>query len=151
MAAVAAQPSRGASRLAWVLWVLAVALAISGGVLVTLNGHPIVGNVTIATIYVSMGFTGALIASRQSENPIGWVLIGSTVVIGLAFATNEYSVYATEGRGIAAARLDLGRMGGNLGMGGRDSGRSSPCCSCSSPTAARPRRDGVRSSKRPWP
>lgn len=96
MAAEAAQPSRGVSRLAWVLWVLAVALAISGGVLVTLNGHPIVGNVTVATIYVSMGFAGALIASRQAENPIGWVLIGSTVVIGLAFATNEYSVYATE-------------------------------------------------------
>ena len=97
MAAVAARPIRGASRLAWALWVLAVALAISGGILVTLNGHPVVGNVTIATIYVSMGFTGALIVSRQPENPIGWVLIGSTVVIGLAFATSEYSVYATEG------------------------------------------------------
>ncbi|MBA3764987.1 MAG: hypothetical protein H0X05_05695, partial [Actinobacteria bacterium] len=75
-----------------------MALAISGGILVSLNGNPIVGNVSLAIIFASMGFTGALIASRQPENPIGWVLIGSTVVIGLAFATGEYSLYATEGR-----------------------------------------------------
>jgi signal transduction histidine kinase len=97
MAAAAAQPSRVGPRFAWLLWVLAVALAISGGVLVILNDHPILGNLTVAAIYVSMGFVGALIASRQSENPIGWVLLGSTVVIGLAFATSEYSVYAAEG------------------------------------------------------
>ncbi|MEO8424078.1 MAG: histidine kinase, partial [Actinomycetota bacterium] len=35
---------------------------------------------------------------RQPENPIGWILVGSTVVISLAFATGGYSTYATEGR-----------------------------------------------------
>ncbi|MEO8425043.1 MAG: hypothetical protein ABI595_14185, partial [Actinomycetota bacterium] len=81
MAAVAARPARGTSRLPWALWALALALAISGSVLVALNGNPIVGNVGLATIFASMGFTGALIASRQPENPIGWILVGSTVVI----------------------------------------------------------------------
>jgi signal transduction histidine kinase len=98
MAAAAARPARGTSRLAWTLWALAAVLAVAGCVLVALNGNPVIGNVGLAAIFVSMGFTGALIASRQPENPIGWVLLGSAVVVAAAFATGEYSVYATHGR-----------------------------------------------------
>ena len=92
MASVAArQPGRAAS-LPWVLWGVSLVLAIPGCVFVALNGNSIGENVSLGVIFTSMGFAGALIASRQPENPIGWVLISSTLVIALAFVTGEYSV-----------------------------------------------------------
>ena len=95
---MAARQAGRASRLPWALWVLSLALAVPGCVFVALNGNSILENVSLGIIFSSMGFTGALIASRQPENPIGWILIGSTVVIALAFVTGEYSLYASEGR-----------------------------------------------------
>jgi signal transduction histidine kinase len=75
-------------------------LVVPGCVFVALNGNSILENVSLGIIFLSMGFTGAMIASRQPENPIGWVLIGSTLVIALAFVTGEYSVYASSGRAV---------------------------------------------------
>ncbi len=95
---MAARQAGRTSRLAWALWALALALTVTGCVFVALNGNSIAENVTLATIFASMGFTGALIASRQPTNPIGWILIGSTIVIALAFVTGGYTTYATEGR-----------------------------------------------------
>ena len=98
MATVTARQAGRPSRLPWALWASSFALFVSGSVLVAINGDPILGNLGLGTIFASMGFSGALIASRQPENPIGWVLIGSTLVIALAFVTEGYSQYATEGR-----------------------------------------------------
>ena len=86
------------ARLPWVLWGSSLALALPGSVFVALNGNSILENVSLVTIFAGMGFAGALIASRQPDNPIGWVLTGSTLVIALAFVTGEYATYATEGR-----------------------------------------------------
>jgi signal transduction histidine kinase len=98
MATVVASRVHRGSRLPWALWALSLALAIPGCVFVALNGNSILENVSLGIIFSSMGLVGALIASRRRENPIGWVLLGSTTVIALAFVTSEYSVYATEGR-----------------------------------------------------
>ncbi len=120
MATVTARQAGRPSRLPWALWASSFALFVSGSVLVAINGDPILGNLGLGTIFASMGFSGALIASRQPENPIGWVLIGSTLVIALAFVTEGYSRYATEGRSTPLPGSMWAAWMSQLGMGSGD-------------------------------
>ena len=98
MQATESSPIRQNVRVPWVLWGASMALALLGSAFVALNGNSIIENLTLVTIFGAMGFIGALIASRQPDNPIGWVLTSATLVIALAFVTDGYSTYATEGR-----------------------------------------------------
>jgi hypothetical protein len=90
--------ARAASRLAWLLWALSVALTtLSLVLLVLIRSHPgthvfdwWLGNATIV-IDVTVG---AIVASRRPENPVGWLLCLSGIAVSTSSFTSEYAIYA---------------------------------------------------------
>ncbi|MDQ3590332.1 MAG: hypothetical protein M3392_08860 [Actinomycetota bacterium] len=90
--------SRAAPWLAWSLWALSVAMTALSLVLLALNlSHPgthiydwWLGN-TVVVIDVTVG---AIVASRLPENPVGWLLCLSGVVVSASHFTSEYAIYA---------------------------------------------------------
>lgn len=80
-------PAR-ASRLAWALFALAIALLLASLVLAFLSGFPSAywgsGAVVVAMCVpgISSALIGALIASRQPRNSVGWVCLGIGVALG---------------------------------------------------------------------
>jgi hypothetical protein len=82
--------------LAWSLWLLGIAIDLSGRVLEGLNGHlvspPIAGDfVFIATLTV-----GALIVSRRRSNRIGWLLLLTALLLafgGFGLWADQYAIY----------------------------------------------------------
>jgi hypothetical protein len=90
--------SRAASRLAWSLWSLSVALTtLSLLLLVLIRSHPGThvfdwwfGNATIV-IDVTVG---AILASRRPENPVGWLLCLSGVAVSTSSFASQYAIYA---------------------------------------------------------
>lgn len=90
---------RTAARVAWGLWGLGMALSLGGLVFLALNvstarpgrfgfpGFPAIFAFAFATV-------GALIASRQPRNPIGWLFCSAGVGSGLQTLAEEYAVYA---------------------------------------------------------
>ncbi len=89
---------RTSSLLAWSLWSLSVALTVLSLFLLALNlSHPgthifdwWVGN-ALVVINVTVG---AIVASRRPENPVGWLLCLSGVVIGTSSFASQYAIYA---------------------------------------------------------
>jgi two-component system NarL family sensor kinase len=87
------------ARLAWTTCACSFALAVASVVLHVLNRSvpPLDRNPWWAmTVVLGVGFgaIGALIASRQRANPIGWVFLGVGVAEALHGASLEYGVYA---------------------------------------------------------
>ena len=88
-----------ASRLAWSLWVLALALTAIGLWLLWLDRA-----IPVPQIWGFRGYAaffalpcssvGALIASRQPKNPIGWLFVGLGMQSGLQLLAEEYAIYA---------------------------------------------------------
>jgi signal transduction histidine kinase len=87
---------RAARRLAWGVLALAFGLATCGVVLVALNGTGLLEQIVFVLIFTSMAVVGALIAARRPTNAIGWLLLGSTTMIAVAFASSEAAIYAFE-------------------------------------------------------
>jgi hypothetical protein len=93
--------NRAASWLAWSLWALSLMSIAGGGALQILNSatptanprSPLVLNVGFALVFLSFATVGALVASRQPGNPIGWIFcaLGFTL---FAAASEEYALYA---------------------------------------------------------
>jgi len=90
--------TRAASRLAWSLWTLTVALTALSLLLVVLSlSHP---NTPVFAWWFSNTFividatVGAIVASRRPENPVGWLLCLSGVVVGASTFVSEYAIYA---------------------------------------------------------
>jgi hypothetical protein len=89
---------RVATRLAWSLWALAVALTGFSVLLLTLNlTHPGIhifdwwlGNALV----VIDATVGAIVASRRPENPVGWLLCLSGVAVSISSFTSQYAIYA---------------------------------------------------------
>ena len=88
----------GVSRLAWSLWVLVMALTGSSLILLALNlSHPgthvfdwWLGNAMV----VVDATVGAIVASRRPENPVGWLLCLSGVVVSTSSFASQYAIYA---------------------------------------------------------
>ena len=81
--------------LPWILVALSVALLTAAEVLAVLAGTS-VGfgfNVFIWAIALVFGATGSLVASRQHQNPIGWLFLVGAVSAGLASLSGTYADY----------------------------------------------------------
>jgi hypothetical protein len=96
--AIGGLSSRAATRLAWSLWALSLALTALALLLLALNlSEPNthifdwwVGN-TLVVIDVTVG---AIVASRRPENPIGWLLLLSGLAIIIGHFSAQYAIYA---------------------------------------------------------
>jgi hypothetical protein len=88
-----------ASKLAWALCVLSLALTALSLLLLVLNlSHPNTHiyapwlDNTVNTVFFST--VGALVASRRPENPVGWLLCLYGLVISISYSCAEYAIYA---------------------------------------------------------
>ena len=91
--------TRAAARLAWVLWGLSAALTVLGLLLLALNrSRPDVPLFDYWAEYawgaVVFSTVGAVIASRRSENPIGWIFCAAGLVGGVHHLGAEHAIYA---------------------------------------------------------
>ncbi len=91
---------RGASRLAWSLFVFAVAFAVVGTVWgMTRAEVPGISPVRPVDLLwmaavLSVPFVGAVVASRRSENAVGWILCSIGASTSLGIASQEYAIRA---------------------------------------------------------
>ena len=91
--------TRTATRLAWALCVLSLALTALSLLLLVLNlSHPNTHiyapwlDNTVNTVFFST--VGALVASRRPENPVGWLLCLYGLVISISHFAAQYAIYA---------------------------------------------------------
>jgi hypothetical protein len=89
---------RTASRFAWSLWAISVALtALSLLLLALIRSHP--GThifdwwLVNATIVIDVT-VGAIVASRRPENPVGWLLCLSGLAVSTSSFASQYAIYA---------------------------------------------------------
>jgi hypothetical protein len=91
-----------ASRLAWGLWALAVALVIPGPVLQTILGWrdeaDIVALLALVAVQVGTASAGAVIASRLPRNPVGWSFLAMGAGIALALTLGVYGELGIDSR-----------------------------------------------------
>ena len=86
----------------WTLIALAVALLLTAEILALVTGRRdgFGFNLFIWAIALVFGATGSLIASRQRDNPIGWLFLAAAVSAGLAALSGTYAeYYVAEGTG----------------------------------------------------
>jgi hypothetical protein len=72
---------RYAERLAWALFALFVVLIVVSGLVILLGPAPEDDLFFVAVI--GFAFVGALVASRQPRNPIGWLLLATGIILAL--------------------------------------------------------------------
>jgi hypothetical protein len=89
---------RAAAWLAWSLVVVSVVLLVGGlsFALMTRSSvpeRPYYGSITLSVLALAFSVVGAIIASRQPRNPIGWIFCGVGVTIGLNSFAGDYAEY----------------------------------------------------------
>jgi signal transduction histidine kinase len=91
---------RNAARLAWGLWALFVVLAGAAVFFSILVSEPSVTSAGIAATsafmvaMLAMATVGALIASQQVRNAVGWILLAVAVTAAMTFGSSDYATYA---------------------------------------------------------
>ena len=97
-----------ATRMAWALWVISLALAICSFVFIGLGWHArdasggVVGFSALFPFAVALTFTtiGALVASRYPENAVGWIFCSVGLVFlteGLALSYANFALFVRSG------------------------------------------------------
>src|ERR687890_585740 len=95
---VGGMSGRAAAWLAWSLVVLSVVLLV-GGISFALMPRSSVperlfdGLVTLSVLALAFSVVGAIIASRQPRNAIGWLFCGVGVTIGLSSFAGDYTEF----------------------------------------------------------
>jgi signal transduction histidine kinase len=87
--------NRTAARLAWSLAALSILLAVVGDVF-SIKNDPSLASVTRALSdmwVIAFGVLGALLASRRSSNPIGWLFLASAVLFSVGVSSNFVAEY----------------------------------------------------------
>jgi signal transduction histidine kinase len=87
---------RTAAVLAWSLWGLVLMAAMASITLLIVQETRTVSldDILFTVVFGTMGAVGAVIASRQPGNPIGWLFLTTTIAGGVLFVTDEYWRYA---------------------------------------------------------
>jgi hypothetical protein len=94
--------ARAASWLAWLLWALSLAAIGAGVAFQVLNAStptaiprgPALLGIGFPLLFVSFSTVGALVASRQPKNPIGWIFCILGILGPFGSASEEYALYA---------------------------------------------------------
>jgi hypothetical protein len=91
---------RRATNLARGLWLLLVALLLVGCVLVMVSFRTIGSSYTLSVIALglpalALGTVGLLIATRRTDNAIGWIYLSCGLWLSLAIANTGYTGWAT--------------------------------------------------------
>ena len=90
--------ARAAPWLAWSLATLSVVLLVGGIALAqmtlsTVAERPYYGSVTLPVLALAFSVVGAIIASRQPRNAIGWIFCSIGLVVSLSSLTGNYAEY----------------------------------------------------------
>ena len=91
--------ARAAARIGWSIWAISIVLVGLGLLFHILNlsepSVPVFAH-WVESALLGLGFPtiGAIIATRRSHNPIGWLLCAAGLVFGVAMFASEYAIYA---------------------------------------------------------
>lgn len=98
--------SRTASRAAWLLCGLALALLACGAVFAILNDTPFGESVLLVGVTAS-AVAGGMVASRRPANPVGWLFLVSALSFAATAFVSEYAKYGllTEPGSLPLARM----------------------------------------------
>ncbi len=113
-------PRRSVIWLAWTLWILCFALAVPYVWLQALNAREsLIYDLAGGLLMLLLATVGALVASRNPRNPIGWLFVASAVTSMIGVIGVEYAVHALVAtHGAGASALWIGAISGWLrGLG----------------------------------
>jgi len=83
------------SRLAWAIFVVCVLLTVLTVLFTAFYRFPF-WDLALVFAFLVTPAVGALVASRHPQNPIGWLLLATGLVFGVAATTNEYAALSEE-------------------------------------------------------
>jgi len=92
-----------ARRMAWSIGILSIALMVAGLVIMFVDRHVILPQVSdswtfssVLDVVVNIGVPaiGLVIASKRRENPLGWLLLTAGLALGLTTFCRAYALYA---------------------------------------------------------
>jgi signal transduction histidine kinase len=95
-----------ARRMAWSIGILSIALLIAGLVIMFVDRHVVLPQVSdswtfssVFDVVVSIGVPaiGLVIASRRRENPLGWLLLAAGLALGLVTFSRAYALHSLVG------------------------------------------------------
>ena len=92
-----------ARRVAWSIGIPSIALMVAGLVIMFVDRHAILPQVSDSwtfssvfdvTVNIAVPAIGLVIASRRRENPLGWLLLAAGLALGLATFSRAYGLHA---------------------------------------------------------
>lgn len=83
--------ARTASRLAWLVCILILALIFCAVLLATINRYTL-GDTSFLIGAASAALVGGLISSRQPRNPVGWLILGYALCFSLGEFSRQYAI-----------------------------------------------------------